>query len=283
LTDAFIEAARAQEKLKMAEQRDQLMEQSLQCVKQKVENGKASTIDQKKTEIDCYCNKVATCKARQALEQAKRKIALIWGCPHPDFRCVSYPFYYIEPPPELSTLDCSLDNAPEWSKGQLSLYAAAAATALENANRYPDLEVSGGVTVGDGFGDHSFFVEFSLPLQIFDRNQGNISRACLQELQAKYLFENMIGEIRYRLDSTYSELVAAYENAQIIQKFTSSSVEGTVHGTQEAYEQGKFQMTELLDAQKSALDIKDQLIDALAEYHHKKAEIMRITGQIAKD
>ena len=61
-----------------------------------------------------------------------------------------------------------------------------ASTDFEEAQSIPDLQVSAGTGGPRDFSDNSFFVSFSMPIPLFDRNQGNICRASLQAWQAAY-------------------------------------------------------------------------------------------------
>jgi outer membrane protein, heavy metal efflux system len=277
-THAFIDAAAAQEKLKLALEQSRLAEQSLNCVQERSSQGKTSALDQKKSKIQYSCKSIAKAKAQQILEIAKKKIALMWGISQPNFKEVNFPFYNTPPLPIFQELETCLSSSPEFSKVQLERWAAEAITELERANRYPDLEVSAGVSTERTHRSPSFFVELSLPLPIFEQNQGNISSAIFREWQAVHLEENFIAELKSNLFSSYREWQIAFEESEALKEIVHSSVEENVEGTREGYESGKFDKLDLLEVQRASLEVKDQYIDALAEYHHKKAETLRLVG-----
>jgi cobalt-zinc-cadmium efflux system outer membrane protein len=280
LTLAFIDAYSWQEKWKLAQQDLHLAEQSRECVHEKINHGKASPLEKYKSDISCLQKQMAVIKAQNQYETAKKKIALLCGCHDLAFECVSYPLFEVSPPPSLPEIQGQLQDSPEWAKSELVCVAAVSETILEKKRRYPDLEVSAGVSSGDGFRNNSFFVEFSIPLPTFDRNQGNIARAYLKESQAYYIKESMQQDLESRFLSSYSAWKSAYETAKGLQTLASVASLASVQGYEEGYGQGKFEKTDFLEAQQASLELHDQCIEALADYHHKKTETLRLIGQL---
>lgn len=278
LTLAFIDAVVTQEKMKLADEHCKLADDSLNCAKEQFANGKTSALQQKKSVINHCCKTIAASKAKQGFEIAKKKLALKWGMEEVDFDAISYPFYTISPLPDYQELELSLEFSPEVTKGTLGRLAAETATQLEYANQYPDLEVSAGISTEKGCRSPTFFVEVALPLPIFDRNQGTISKAIFQEWQALYLQENMISALKSNLANSYSQWQLAYEASKAIAEVASKSAEEHLQDTIEGYEKGKFERNDLLEAKKASLEVREQFIETLAEYHRLRAYTLRLVG-----
>ncbi len=241
LADAFIEASLWQEKARLAEQQLQLARQMQECVQEKVQHGKLSPLKKSKSLIDCRQKQLTLIKAKNQWELAKKKGALLCeGLARNSFECISYPFFVLQPLPGLKELEEGLQNSPEWAKSELSIAAAATTTHLEKKQRYPDLEVSAGVCSCEKFHENSFFVELSIPLPVFNRNQGNIERAYAKENQAWYIKEMAQLEMRSRLSGVYSEWERAYGMARELKCLIESEAE-SVKSLQEGYSQGKFE------------------------------------------
>jgi outer membrane protein, heavy metal efflux system len=278
LTHVFIDTIAAQEKMKLAERQLQLEKQRLNCVKEQVQNGKLALLSEKKAEIS-YCRAdIFFKKTQQNFQFSKQKLASLWGFSQPDFEWILYPFFEIFPLTPFPELECRLMDAPELGKSLVECEAAYAAVNLEKANRYPDIEVTAGVCTSKGFSCSSFFVELEMPLPLFDRNQGNVSRAKLQELQVFYLQEQLLLDAKNRLAAVYGEWLAAYHEASAFQLITSSSLKMATEGMREGYENGKFELLDVVEAEKSSLEVQENCIDAITIYHHKKAEILRLIG-----
>jgi outer membrane protein, heavy metal efflux system len=238
-------------------------------------------LEKNKQDIKCFQQRAAVAKAHNQYEIARKNLALLCGHHDEEFKNLSYAFYDLQPLPNLSILQEQLESSPEWSKSDLNCVAAAAVTRMEEKLRYPDLEVSAGVTSDDDEGiANAFFVEFAIPLPIFDRNHGNISKAYVKEVQAYYQKEQIQQELILSLQNSYSSWKHAYEMAKNCQEMAASAASESFKGIEEGYAQGKYEKSDLLEAKQAALEIQDNYLDALAEYHQKKAETLRIVGQL---
>lgn len=279
LTEAFIEASLWQEKIRIAEKQLQLAQNKQSCVHEKAQEGKASLLKVNKAAIECTQKQFNLKKVKNQSELVKKKLSLL--CENfsaQNFESVAFPFFNILPVPPLSALECDLQNSPEWEKTELSLVAAYSVTQFEKKLRYPDLEVTAGISSGEKFRENGFFIELAIPFPLFDRNQGNIDRAYLKENQAYFIKESRQFELKNILASSYSEWKNAFENAKDLQTLAKSSTE-TLNGYEQGFNEGKFEKTEWLEEQLASLELQDQFLEALAEYHHKKAETLRLIGQ----
>jgi outer membrane protein, heavy metal efflux system len=282
VTHAFIDTYLAQEKLKLSQAQANVVKESYGCICIKVAEGKASAIEEKKAEIDRYTSQMNCTKAQYLVNQNRIKLGAFLGY-QGEFPALTYPFYCMTTPPPLPELECLIEKSPEWAKGDIERWTAAASTQLEKSRQYPDLSVTAGVSTFSGCHDHALYLEFSIPIPIFDRNQGNICRARLQEWQALYQQESQVKDLKTRLAVVYDEWLVSYQAAKSLETMVNSTARETMQATQEGYDQGKFDKNTLFEAQKSFMEIQQQYLDALAEYHHKKAEVLRIVGQIATD
>lgn len=276
---AFIDAAVAQEKFKLAQKQFRNAEYAHACSKEKMESGKSSLIQVKKSEIAMFSCKVAFEKTRTEFETAKKTLALFWGGSSCDFDFVFFPLFDIQPLPSLCELQTFLENSPEIFKNAAEQKAASFVRDLECAQQIPDVEISTGVGTEGFCNDQSFFVSFTFPLPVFDRNQGNIARARYEEWQVLYRRESIEIEQKARLANAYQQWYTAFLAANTLAQLSSSSAMDTLNASDEAYQQGKIEYLEYLDTQRTIFDINSQFIDAAADYHRKKAEVRRVTGR----
>lgn len=281
LTEAFLEAYLYQEKWNLTQQHLQLAEESLSCIQEKISQGKLPPIEKNKHDLKCFQQRAMASKMHNQVQAAKKKLAFLCGRPEVESLKLTYKFEDLQPVPELSVLEQQLKTSPGWSKSEVYTVIARADTRLEEKLSYPDLEVSAGVTSNDEEGiANAFFVEFSIPLPLFDRNHGHIAKAYLKEAQADYLKEKMQRELLLNLQHSYSSWKFAYDIAKEAQSIAYSASKQTLQGIQEGFAQGKYDKSELLEAQQAALEAQEEYLDALADYHQKKSETLHLVGQI---
>lgn len=277
LIHAFIDISTAQEKLKIAEESQKLTEETLGCLEEKVKSGKIPPQQQKKGKIDCINAERTLAKAKTQLRLAKEKLSALWESHNPDFDQVEYSFYELGQPPSLCVLTQRLDDTPDLAREKANIVLANENIAVERANRIPSLGVSTGVEAYDEDGGTSFFFGFDAAIPVFDRNQGNIAKAYLQKQQAEFKEHDLKHHNQIKLTSTYEELRSLYEESLSLKNVVMPATQESLQTVEESYKEGKSEYKDVLDNKKAFLDIQAQYIDSLAQFHHKKADIERLT------
>lgn len=285
LIHAYVDAYVCQEKLDLARNLHEVAAECLNIAKGKVQSGKESALQEKKAALAVCSCRISISKAESANLASREILSALWESEEPDFERISFPLYELSLPPSLSELEEALFYSPDLAKAETAVDAAIAATDLERALGVPDLEVSAGVGNqcgfrDGGFSDNGFFVSLSMPLPIFDRNQGNICRASLQSWQAAYARQNAEVTAAKNLKAAWRAWSDAYQNARAYVDLEQAFAQETLQTTEESFQQGKVERQDWMDAKKSWLETKQQTLDALAEYHIRKAETLRIIAQL---
>lgn len=279
LAQAFITTFAHQEHIKIASEEKATEEEVFRSVISQVDAGKACISQQHRAEI-------ALARAEHALEHACRKsisskeqIAKYWYSSNLTFDAVDYPFYDITPPPPYSELSCILENHPDLFKQDLEITAAEENYRLQKTGQIPSVVVSAGVIDYRQTHDTAFTMEFTLPLPLFNRNQGNIAiseyQICLAEKRRAVSEYRLSSE----LSSAYQHWLCAYNAVCSIRDNILSKARQAALCIREGYQQGKFELLEVLDAQQTLSKIQEEYIEAITEYHTFKVEIERIIGR----
>jgi cobalt-zinc-cadmium efflux system outer membrane protein len=153
------------------------------------------------------------------------------------------------------------------------------AVTLEEANRVPDPTLGGGVRYFNESNNQAFLVDVSLPLPVFDRNQGNILEARYQLAKAEAERRAAAVSVRTALAETHAELATAFTEASTLRDEALPGAQSAFDATREGYRQGKFQFLEVLDAQRTLFEVRGQYIEALATYHQAAAALERLLGE----
>jgi len=171
-----------------------------------------------------------------------------------------------------------LDQSPALQRAEMEVRRRQALTAVENARRISDITVSLGAKRDQEQGRTQAVIGLSIPLPLFDRNEGNILEALKREDKARL----ELASTRMQLES---EALQARERLSSARAEAQSLAADVVPGAQSAYdaatkgfELGKFSFLEALDAQRTLLQARSQYLKALAEAHRASAELHRILG-----
>lgn len=278
LTRTFIEVRAAEERWRIASERLELSENLLEAAKRKVQNGKLSPIQEKRVRIGMMADRLAVREAYSAYEQAKSRLAALWGSCCPDFESVEFDLFTFEPPPCESDMQGAYFRTPDYIRAFQAVTSAANNLYLQKANRMPDVVVMGGYRRYHDSHSGGWVVGVEVPLPLFNRNQGGIKSARCRLEQARLELEEIAREAQERIAVTLEKLAAAYQEAEELCACIMSEAKETLQMTQAGYDKGKFDYIDLLDAQKLLYEVQERYIDLLCEYHLNRAELARLSG-----
>lgn len=276
---AFIQLAIAQEKLKLAQEQELTAQCILECIQTKVEGGKISVIEAKRAGIDFKRAQLNTWGACSDLAQAKVSLSLLWGCPGPDFDSVLFPLFECSPP-DYSGICEGFYQTPDFARAKADISLAAQNIKLQRANGVPDVSVGVGYTVvHNHFHQNGWLVELDIPLPIFDRNQGNIRRACIEKGQAEVHMEEIVRDLEEQIFLAHEGVVISFEESEMIRNEVLAEAMETLDLVQTGHQNGKFDYSDLLGARYSIFEIQEMYLEALRDYHLNRVLLDRLTGQ----
>ena len=276
---AYTDALTAQEKLKLARELVQLSQKSYNAVKARVEAGKVSPIHEIKAQVALSTTQIQLQQAENNKRAAYRRLATFWGSMMPRFQQVTGSLYRIAPVPPFDTLAGHMQGNPDLARWAAEMVQRTAAVDLEEANAVPNLRVGAGARWFEETNDNTFIVEFSIPLQLFDRNQGAIAEARHRVAKAKAEQRAVQLKLNAALATGYTRLANAHSRVTSLKTKILPGARTAFEAVNEGYRFGKFGYLEVLDSQRTWFNARSQFLDALAEYHKAVADVERLTGQ----
>lgn len=118
----------------------------------------------------------------------------------------------------------------------------------------------------------------SLPLTVYDRNQGGIARAQAEINQAKLRTAALEREIRAQLETTYAQCRAADAVLLSFEGGLLEQARDVLNVTEYAYRRGEASFVEFLDAQRTYNETMQGYINARAEYARLRFTLDRLTA-----
>jgi cobalt-zinc-cadmium efflux system outer membrane protein len=180
--------------------------------------------------------------------------------------------------PSLESLTRRLDESPAIKRAKLEIEQRSAFAELEKAKRVPDLTVSMGAKRNEELGINQAILGLSIPIPVFDRNQGNLQEALSRTEKAR-------DELRALQIQQSTLLATAYERYRATQEEIDTIRTDILPGARSAYdaavkgfEYGKFSFLDVLDAQRTFFQARSQYLAALLRGHQAMAEIERLIG-----
>ncbi len=270
---AFVEVLAAQEKNKLTKDLLDLANEINRIVKIRVDSGKVSPIELTRTNILVANSEIEQSKASRYLEIKKRTLSFFWGELNPKFQIVSGNFYKMNSVMSLNRIEEHLLQNPKLIQMEKEREKYQAIVSFEKAKRIPDINLDFGVRFFSETDDQALVAGFSLPIPVFDRNQGNIlnAQSQMQEVVEQGTFTKL--QIHSSLIKSYQILSIAREEIDKLEEQVLVSSQSALEAIRQGYQQGKFSYLEVLDAQRSFFEIKNRYIETLTSYHSKVLEI----------
>jgi cobalt-zinc-cadmium efflux system outer membrane protein len=282
-TKAFAEVLAAQERIELAKELNKLADEVKYAVSQRVAAGKEPPLEEAKADVSLAASQIVVKNSQRSLDISRMKLASFWGSSDPRFSKLKGDIYDVGPHGTLEEFAARVTGNPDIARWATEMDQKRAAIALEKANAVSDITVSAGTKYFSEPGDTAFAVGVIIPLPIFDRNQGNIDAAQARLNKARQLARDRDVSVRYGLVEAYKSMLSAYEQAVNLRDKIIPASQQAFDAASEGYRQGKFGYLELLDAQRTLFQARQQYIDMLVLYHQGHADTERLIGQRVED
>jgi cobalt-zinc-cadmium efflux system outer membrane protein len=251
---------------------------SLRTVEATIRSGAVSPIEGERARVLLAQSELDRDLARRELEAARRVLAAVLGLDTPRFASLAGTLADTKPPPPLESYVAAIEGNPNLARWSSEIAKQRDALALATAKRIPDVTLSAGPRF---FADDDSFAAvlgLSVPLPLFDRNQGEIQAAQSRLAKAPHERRSAELEIRESLALAYQDLSSAFEQIQSLRDSVIPRSEAVYQGLLDGYARGLFRYVDVLDAQRTLFELRGTHLTALASYHRAAAELARLTG-----
>jgi outer membrane protein, heavy metal efflux system len=279
------EVIAAQRTVALAEKLVQLGNDFLATAQQLLAAREVSRLDVLQANIEAQAAKVRLERARQSLAGQWQQLAAQVGSVDLPLTTIEDDWERSEPTPLVweETLERLLQQSPEWFHAAVEIERAKAGLASQCAGRTPDVELVGGVAYNFGSGDTHAGVGLAVPLQWFDRNQGNILRARAELSAAHEQLQRVELMLHRRLAAVFQE----YDNARATVVCYRSEIlpaaEEALQLVSKGYQQGEVGYLELLTVQRTFFQTSLDFVAAFRDLQINRTRIENLLLSNALD
>jgi cobalt-zinc-cadmium efflux system outer membrane protein len=279
VTQAFVDVLSLQERLELHAELVRLAEQVVTTAAERVRAGKVSPIEETRARLLLSQTRITRERTQRELEGARKRLVTVWGGSSPAFERVQGKFEFVTTVPTADQITQHLTQNPAIARWATDMAQRQAAVKLEEARRIPNPSLGAGFRYFNETDDTALVMAFSMPLPIFDRNQGNLLAARYQLAKADTQRRAAETEVQAALAETYAALSAALSDITRLQNEVLPDAQHAFAAIGEGYRQGKFGFLEVLDAQRTLFETRSQYIEALTAYHRARAAVERLVGK----
>jgi cobalt-zinc-cadmium efflux system outer membrane protein len=276
---AFVELLSAQERVRLAQENVDLASGLIPDIRKRIEAGKASAIEQTRSEVAVASARIELDQTKRALITARQHLAAQWGSAKPEFGRAVGDLERITYLPTLENLSLSLSQNPEIARWEPETDKRQATLRLQQAQAVPNMTLSAGPRYINETGEWTNVIGFSLPLPFWNRNQGAILEARNQLAKADDEKRSAVTRLSTELNDAYQTVARTSNEIRILKESVLPGAEKAVEAIQQGYEAGRFSYLDINEARRTLTAARLQYLQALDDYHKAVAEIEALTGQ----
>ncbi|MEI9863092.1 MAG: TolC family protein [Limisphaerales bacterium] len=279
VAERFVHVVGDQLEVKLAREGTQLSEEVLTLAQRRVEAGRASPIEEKRARILLARARISEEHAEHELLVSSRQLTALWGATNAAFTEADADLFVRPAVPAFDELAARINRSPELARWAGEKSVRDAEVKLADARRRPDITAGAGVRQFSGPDDVGFVFQFSLPLQFSDRQQGARAEARALRDKADLDFAGTELRLRTALYGIAQELLHADTELDALEREMLPDAEAMLKLAREGVERAGFSQLELLDVQRTLLELRRERIEAAVAYHQFVIEIEKLLGE----
>jgi cobalt-zinc-cadmium efflux system outer membrane protein len=206
-------------------------------------------------------------------------LAATWGSLSPTFEQAAGELDITFPIPSETELRRLLAQNLDIARWAAELERRQAALQLEKAKAVTDPTVFGGVQHFNDGDDTAVVFGLSIPVPVFNRNQGRVLEAEHSLAEARNRKKAVEADIYAVLGNRYEALSSSHIEVTALKKEVLPGAQSAFDAASRGYREGKFDYLAVLDAQRTFFQARARYIESLAAYHKAKADVERLVGQ----
>lgn len=277
-TRRYIAVAAAEQERTLAASQAQLLRDTERAVRERVERGVAPEGDRELAGIAAARADLDREHAEHELAAARFALAALWGETTAMPIDTTADLLALPELPDFEALAARLDGTPEAIAFALEADRLSAERAVARASARPDLSLSLGVRRLEALDDQGLVLSFAMPFGTAERSSYALARTDAEQeaLDARRQAASL--EARQQLFARHQELRHARTEYEALTVRMIPAAERGLALTQAGYDDARYSILQLTQAQALLLQLRQQRLAAATRYHQRLADIERFTA-----
>ena len=252
---------------------------ALAAAKRRVRAGAASNIEERRARVVLARTLIDEEHAEHELLASRYRLAALWGSTEPKFDVASGDLFARDPLPAFEEVSAGVADNPELRRLGSERELRDAQVAVAKSKAYPNLRIAAGPRWLMSSDDLAIVASATLPLPLVNRNRGQIlaTRARRQKLGAEQLAARV--RIHAELFTQYQELAHVIVALATLEKEVLPEATAVMRTTELGFRRGRLSQLELVDAQRTLMELRREHIDMAEKYHKYVVRLETLTGQ----
>ena len=276
---AFNKVLAAQKEVALRKEILSLNQEFQAQIAKRVKAGRTSPAALARAQVETARAQVTLLAGQNRLIAAKKELSVLLGGKELSFKGVQGRLEATIALPSLNKLQKLLDQNPRLTLWESVKSQRKALYVLAKAQAIPDPQISLGWRRLNESGDQAWVAGLSLPLPLFDRNQGAVQEARIRINQTELQKQTERLALQSQLQQNYQSLVTAQQMIRTLKNRIIPQAQQAFTTINQGYRQGKFGFLDVLDARRTLFSARQNYVQQLAEFQTIRAQIENLIAQ----
>ncbi|MCX7318273.1 MAG: TolC family protein, partial [Hyphomicrobiales bacterium] len=242
---AFLTVLGLQRRIEILNEQVEAIDRISPLLQRRVEAGASSVAETGRADVAAALVKADRERTKAALASARRELAVLMGDTAPKFSVVSGRLDATGRPPSFNAVVAAIEANPQLARWKAIFAQRNAQLLLARLQPYPDITVSAGLRRYHDTGDNAVRLSVSVPIPIFDQNQGNILSA--QQGLAKVAAERQGNRntLIVMAGRAYDTLQGSLRELAVLREAGIPKARDAAAAISEGYGQGRYSLLEV--------------------------------------
>ncbi len=231
-------------------------------------------------EIELSQAEIEVMDAKKSLEIARKSLTTLWGVPESQLgRCEESLDRKFDIPEYSKLKEYLLENNPEIKAINLQQERGDFLLKSAKAERIPDVEIGFGVRRFEEDNTHAFVAGLSIPLPLFNRNQGSIQEALVNQKKVEVDGNAVRNRLLFELNEAYKTFQTVLHQTDVFKDTILPKTEQYFNLTTESYNGGALEYLEVLEAERTLVETKKRYVELMKTLQSSVANLERLCSQ----
>ncbi|MBI4624066.1 MAG: TolC family protein [Verrucomicrobia bacterium] len=254
-------------------------EKAAATTRARVEAGDALREDLARVEMELARAKVEASRAGSLHQQSLVELAAAIGDAALSVKSLAGTLEAAFEIPTLETLAANLPAHPEIALADADVRARNARVDLAKAERIPDVKVDFLYRRLEASKENAFDVGMSIPLPLFNRNQGRLREARAEVAAAEARSRMTQNELTTRLRQSHLRLSTALANSRTLKTEILAKADTVRRGAEARYAAGDISLADILPVRRDWAAVQLSYLESLREVMHAWAEVRPLSAK----
>jgi cobalt-zinc-cadmium efflux system outer membrane protein len=275
---AFVNVLGLQRRVHILDEHVVAIDKITPLLQRRVEAGASSVAETGRAEAASALVKADRERTKSSLATARRELAILMGDTAPRFGGVSGRLDAVGRPPRFQSVIAAIDANPQLMRWTAVYAHRNAELLLARLKPYPDVTASVGWRRYNETGDNAVRLSLSVPIPLFDQNQGNILAAQENLAKTQALRKANRNTLIALAGRAYDSLEGSLKELALLRSSAIPKAKDAASAISEGYGQGRYTLLEVLDAQAALVQARLREQEAQQNFHVAVATIEGLVG-----